>query len=41
MDKSGLLIQHYNKGGQKPYSVFNLALGLLGALIGMEAFIHH
>ena len=41
MDKSGLLIQHYNKGEQKSYSASNLTLGLLGALIGMEAFIHH
>ena len=41
MDKSGLLIQQRNKGGQGPYSAFELALGLLGPLIGMEAFIHH
>ena len=41
MDKSGLLTQHYNKGGQKPYSAFKLALGLLSPLIGMKTFIHH
>ena len=41
MDKSGLLIWHHNEGGGRPYSAFNLTLGLLGALIGMEAFIHH
>ena len=40
MDKSGLLPQHYNKGGQKPYSAFKIALGLLNPLSGMEAFIH-
>ena len=41
MDKSGLVIQHYNKGGQKPYLAFKLVLGLLSPLSGMEAFIHH
>ena len=41
MDKSGFLIRHYNKGGRKPYLAFKLALGLLGALIGVEAFIQH